>query len=496
MPKSFFTVDKCVSLHDLKPGASIHVLGVCGVAMAQLAVALAQQGYQVSGSDREFFEPMASLLRKSPVKIYEGYDEKNISAAISLAVIGNSISYGHPEVEVIEKENIPYTFFSKALCELIIDGNHSIVVTGTHGKSTTTSLFATTLKKLGEDPSYFIGGQVNELPESFHRSSGHHSPSYSVVEGDEYDSAFFAKVPKFDFYKPDSLVITSIEYDHADIYPDLGAIIEVFDKLVLSRRAGQEIFCCVDSKVVRDRVPQWRDKSGANIITYGSIAGVDADIKIVKREQQDGFQSISVESTALPSIKLTVPLTGNYNALNAVAVYGVLCLRGFTPGKISEALRTFKGLKRRQEIRYNKNEITLIEDFAHHPTAVKETLQGVREAYPGRGIWALFDPRSNTSRRKVFYNAYREAFAGSNHVILSEVVARAIDAGQDLMDTKDLVADMRKDGANAFVIGSAKEIQEKILSEVKPGDVIVMMSNGAFGGLPAMLQKALEERYG
>lgn len=490
MPKSHFSIDNVTSLASVPKGGRIHVVGVAGVAMAQLAVELTKQGFLVSGSDKDFYEPMGSFLRNSSVTLFKGYGATNVPSSVDLVVIGNAVSYENVEVGVVEQRNLPYTCFPRMLHETIIEGKRSIVVTGTHGKSTTTALIASTLLKLGGDPSYFVGGIAQDLPMSLARGEG----AYSVVEGDEYDSSFFAKVPKFSFYHPDICVINAIEYDHADIYPDVESIIRVFREMVVKMPAHGTVLCCIDYPHVKNLVEELRGQVSTRIVTFG--CSPDADIAIVRREQVGLSQRVTSRTETQGEFTFCIPMSGVYNAKNALVTIIVAMMSGHSLENVCEAVASCKAVKRRQEVRYDKHGVTLIEDFAHHPTAVHETLSGLREAFPGRKIWGIFEPRSNTSRRKVFQEPYVSAFKSADEVVLCQVVSREIDANQELLDVETLSARIGEGGTSSRVLPDAKAIEELLLDHVGSNDVIVIMSNGSFGGLPQSLESALLARLG
>jgi UDP-N-acetylmuramate: L-alanyl-gamma-D-glutamyl-meso-diaminopimelate ligase len=490
MPKSHFSIDRVTSLSNVPKRGRIHVIGVSGVAMAQLAVELTKQGFLVSGSDKDFYEPMGSFLRNSSVTLFKGYAAANVPSSVDLVIIGNAVSYENVEVAVVEERNLPYSCFPRMLHEAIIDGKRSIVVTGTHGKSTTTALIASTLLKLEGEPSYFVGGIAQDLPMSLARGDG----AYSVVEGDEYDSAFFAKVPKFSFYHPDICVINAIEYDHADIYPDVESIIRVFREMVVKMPPHGTVLCCIDYPYVKNLVDEVRGKIASTIVTFGTSP--DADISIVRREQVGLSQRVTARSESHGEFTFSIPMSGVYNAKNALVTIVVAMMGGYSLEKATEAVATFKSVKRRQEVRYDKNGVTLIEDFAHHPTAVHETLSGIREAFPGRKIWGVFEPRSNTSRRKVFQEPYVSAFKNADEVVLCQVVSREIDAHQELLDVATLSAKIGEGGTSSRALPDPKAIEEFLLAQVGANDVIVVMSNGSFGGLPQSLETGLARRLG
>ncbi len=487
MPKEYFSIDKITPLKEVKPGGKIHVIGVAGVAMAQMAILLTKRGFQVSGSDKEFYEPMGSLLRNSAVKISQGYKAENVSNDIDLVLIGNAVSYGHPEVSVVEERNLPYTCFPALLSQLIIEGRHSIVVTGTHGKSTTSAMIASVLNKIGEKPSYFIGGVVRDLKESLCEGKGR----FSVVEGDEYDSAFFAKVPKFSFYKPDTAIINAIEYDHADIYPNLDAVKEEFNKLTVLLPKTGKLIVCTDFKNIKELLPKWRERLTCKIITFGKEAGADYLIK--NRRQNGAIQNIEVFEPNGERVEIKIPLIGEYNARNALASFIALSSNGISKQKILDALLDFKSVKRRQEILLSNDKVTLIEDFAHHPTSVRETIEAVKEAYPDKKIWALFEPRSNTSRRKVFEQEYIDALALADHALILDVKERGeIDKGQELMDVANICAVLKSKNLSAQSFSEpfsdVAKLEAHVINNMKSQDVIIIMSNGSFGGIASSLK--------
>jgi len=477
MPKDFFSIDRVTSLGKIKSGGNIHVIGVAGVAMAQLAILLTKKGYKVSGSDKEFYEPMGSLLSSSSVKIYKGYKAENVSLDVDLVVIGNAVSYEHPEVSVVEERSLAYTCFPALLYESIIERHHSIVVAGTHGKSTTTAMIAATLLKLNTDPSYFVGGIAQDLPESLNEGRG----KFSVVEGDEYDSAFFAKVPKFKFYKPDTAIINAIEFDHGDIYSDIHAIKKEFDNLARSLPKDGNLICCLDFKEVRNLVAVWKKELSCKVITFGTDQ--EADYKIINRKQKGKIQHITLDSKN-GSFDIDISLIGEYNARNALACYIALLLQGFDSKLITESLKSFKSVKRRQEILFASEEITLIEDFAHHPTAVLQTLQAVSESYPDKEIWAVFEPRSATSRRQIFQADYIQALSKSKRALILNVQSkRVVDQGHELMDVNQICKKLTILGTKAESFLNIDDIFNILISSAKENRVIVVMSNGGFGGL-------------
>ena len=477
-----FSTANCLSLDTLQKGSKIHVIGVCGVAMAQLAVALAEQGFAVSGSDKEYYEPMAGLLKKSAVRTFLGFNQSNIADDVSLVVIGNAISRNNLEVEEIIKRKISYTIFPKVAGDILIGGRTSIVITGTHGKSTTTSIGAHVLQESGCHPSYFIGGIVKGFERSLVVGTG----IVSIIEGDEYDSAFFAKVPKFTFYKPKIAVITSVEYDHADIYANLEAVEKEFEKLVRLVPTDGLICVCLDDENILKLLPQWKSVAVAPILSYGF--NKKADIVIADQSYQDGMQCFTVQIEN-EKAEIELPLLGKHNARNAAGLYQALRKAGLTCEEIKSGMKSFLGIKRRQDVRFRNESIVLIEDFAHHPTAVRETLDALAQGYPTRRIVCAFEPRSNTSRRKVFEKEYGDAFKAASSVYLKSVTARHNDSDVALMDIHIVADAITKNGSSAHLFESTEVLFESLKQEAMSGTLLVVMSNGSFDGLIKMCQR-------
>jgi len=445
--------------------------------MAQLAVALSEMGFEVGGSDKEFYEPMAGLLARSNVRLFKGFDRQNIASDAALVVVGNAVVYENPEVQSVEERGLPYTLFPRLLFDSVIKGKHSIVISGTHGKTTTSAMGAFVLEKLGCEPSYFCGGIVHDLPSSLRRGAG----AVSIVEGDEYDSAFFAKVPKFSFYAPDTLVVTSIEFDHADIYPDLKSINREFTALVTSRPPSAAAVICVDDPNLRVLAAEWRVSAQCRIITYGEAQG--SDWQIVGSSEENGRQHGRFRDPQGKEFEVSIQLAGAFNLKNALSVIISLERAGVETSRSLEALRDFRGVRRRQEIRAETGGITLIEDFAHHPTAVRETVRGLRSRYPGRRLVAVFEPRSTTSRRRIFRDEYVQAFSQAHEVVLCKVVGRSLDSGLELLDVGELAEAIKTAGVPARAIESPEIIYRYLTDSMKSGDVVLVMSNGSFGGL-------------
>jgi UDP-N-acetylmuramate: L-alanyl-gamma-D-glutamyl-meso-diaminopimelate ligase len=482
-----FSVEACTALNELAPNAHIHVIGVCGVAMAQLSVALVEYGFTVSGSDKEYYDPMRSLLAQCAVSTMTGFAATNIPPHTALVVIGNAVSRDNPEVLETQRRNIPYTIFPKILGDFLIADRQSIVIAGTHGKSTTTALGAHVLSVAQAQPSFFVGG----LMKGYERCLVIGAGDVSIVEGDEYDSAFFAKVPKFSFYKPNLLTITSLEFDHADIYEDLAAIEAQFQELIACVPASGQVLVCLDDPNIEACLPRWRTLTAAPIRTYGFHE--KADVRITAQQYHDGVQHIEIRQEGSVH-ELQLSLLGKHNARNAVAIYLTMKHRGMTDAVINQGLSTFPGVRRRQEVRYQNQRTIVLEDFAHHPTAVRETLAAIRQGYPHRRIVCAFEPRSNTSRRKVFEHDYGSAFKDAAVVYLKSVAARHNDSGIELMDIGVVAQEIERHGSKVHLFESTTSLLSSLGAEDTDQTLIVVMSNGSFDGLIDSLIACLADR--
>lgn len=487
MPKDYFHESQSAALATVGQSGKIHIIGVSGVAMAQLACVLAAKGYQVSGSDSDFWEPMGSILKHSSVQIHKGYEPEYIPSDVQLVVIGNAIRYENPEVAAVEQRAYPYSFFPKLLFELIIQGRHSIVISGTHGKTTTTALGAHVLKFLGHDPSWFFGGASEQFAKSLHQGSGH----ISIVEGDEYDSAFFAKLPKFMFYKPDTLIVTSVEFDHADIYPNLESVEKEFTKLVCSMPDSGRVLVCNETPFMRNLILKWENLWHGTLCTYGCE---DSKYALLRRSQEGTKQIFEIRDPFAKQYIGTLNLAGAYNVQNAIAVFAACQLCNLPAHDILEGIASFKGVKRRQELWGTGSGITLIEDFAHHPTAVAKTLEAIREAFPTKRLWAVFEPRSNTTRRNIFEKEYIEALSYADVIAISDVVMRHNDVGVELLKVPAICRALQRKGKKASSFPNYGALKNHIISEAQANDVIVMMSNGSFGGIIPELADLLKTR--
>jgi len=484
---SYFSIDKITSLANIEAGSKIHIIGICGTAMGQLACLLQSRGFSVSGSDKEFYDPMSSLLRARDLELFEGYSSDNIPAETAFVIIGNSVPRTNPEVLAVESRNLSYSCFPAVLSELLIAGKHSLVVSGTHGKSTTTALISFLLSELKLKPSFFFAAVAPQIENSLVVTDG----KISVVEGDEYDSVFFAKVPKFSFYAPQTLIIGSIEFDHADIYETPADIEKEFDRLVRSMPAGGTVFYYGDSPVLKRMASQWLADLDLKVVSFGES---DSNHHRVSSQQLGGSgQTIEILSGG-NSTKFNASLIGQFNARNIAAAYLACASLGADEKQLQTAVNNFKGLQRRQQVVLD-SEVTLIEDFAHHPTAIKEVIGALKKTFPGRRVWCLYEPRSNTSRREIFRNQYLGAFSQADRVVIREIESRSFEKSEQLLKVSSLVEDLNRAGIDALCFKDVREIYQHVIDQIQPGDVIVVMSNGSFDGLVQLLRAGLIKAY-
>jgi UDP-N-acetylmuramate: L-alanyl-gamma-D-glutamyl-meso-diaminopimelate ligase len=470
----------------------VHLIGICGTAMATLAALLRHKGLEVCGSDANVYPPMSDFLAAEGIAVNAGYRAEHITADLDLVVVGNAISRGNPELEEVLDRKIRYCSLPEAIREHFLWGARSIVIAGTHGKTTTTSLTGWLLTHGGRDPGVLVGGIA--------RNFGQDGSSYRVgqgrdfvIEGDEYDSAFFDKTAKFLKYLPDIAVVNNVEFDHADIYADIAEVTTAFSRLVrLVPRRGL-VLIGADSPIARDL------SRGAlsRVQTFGTAADVEW--------QAYDLIPVSVSpggAVGSPSTRFRVrrggaffgdfelPLLGVHNVRNALAAIAVATEVGIDPVRIAEGLRLFAGVKRRLEVVGTADGVTVYDDFAHHPTAVAETLNGLRAAAPGARIWAVFEPRSASSCRRVFQKEFAAAFAAADQVVLAPVFRSTLQEDERL-SIPQLVDDLRASGQSAVAPSSLDEIITTIVQAHRAGDLVVMMSNGGFGGIHGRLLDAL-----
>ncbi len=462
----------------------IHLSGICGVGMAPVAVMLKDAGFEVTGSDTAAFPPMSEVLAAAGIQVKEGYGPANLDPRPDLVVIGNALTRNNPEAVAVEEAGIARVSFPEAVERFFLPGKRSLVVAGTHGKTTTTGMLAHCLAVAGEEPGFLVGGLVRDLGVLARRGTG----SWFVVEGDEYDTAYFDKGPKFLHYAPHAAIVTSVEFDHADIYRDVEHVKGSFRKLAELLPDGSPLVGCVDYPHLLEAV---RGVGRGRFVGYGEGEGGDWQLgPVTVGEKGTRFAPLY---RGRKQAELVVGLVGAMNALNALAVTALWKELGLDEGALAEGLAGYRGAARRQEIIGEAGGVVVIDDFAHHPTAVAASLAAIRERFPTRRIWAAFEPRSNTSRRAVFQQRYTEALAAADCVALGAVYAKPNDplSADEMLSTDRIVADLAAAGTKAWTADGPDEILERLLLEVRDGDVVVAMSNGAFGGLPRRLLAAL-----
>lgn len=459
----------------------IHLMGICGTGMASLAGMLKEQGYRVTGSDESVYPPMSVFLRSLNIPILSGYSSGNLHPLPDLVVVGNVITRQNPEALELSRLHIPYLSFPQALGHFAMNGKHSIVISGTHGKTTTSAIAAWVLDKAGLDPCFMIGG----IPHNFERNFKMGLGPYFVVEGDEYDTAFFDKGPKFLHYRPWVVILTSIEFDHADIYRDLGHVIENFRKLIdIIPPDGLLIANSDDPRIVsqlgRAKCPVW---------TYG-LSGRSM-WKASHISFRDAFTHLAIAKEGGERLTLRTPLYGRYNIANVLSVAALAHFLEIPHPFLYDAVITFRGVKRRQEVLGEKREVLVLDDFAHHPTAVRETLTAVKERFSGRRLIAVFEPRSNSSRRRIFQERYAGSFEAADRVMVPEPPLMEKVPPQERFSSTLLAEDLRKRGIAASYFKTTGELLENLLEEAREDDVVLFMSNGGFDNLPQRFLKGL-----
>jgi UDP-N-acetylmuramate: L-alanyl-gamma-D-glutamyl-meso-diaminopimelate ligase len=461
----------------------VYLIGICGTAMATLAAMLKRRGLEVRGSDQSVYPPMSDFLASEGIIAENGYEAAHITSDIDFVIVGNAISRGNPELEEVLDRKIRYGSLPEAIRDHFLWAARSIVIAGTHGKTTTTSLTGWVLTHGGADPSVLVGGvamNFGEQGSSYRLGQGRDF----VIEGDEYDSAFFDKTAKFLKYLPDIAVINNIEFDHADIYADFDAVLLAFRRLVnLVPRRGL-LLVGADNPGARAVAAV----AHSRVQTFGLDDGVDWQAHDVTPSA--GGTRFRVRRNKTPFAEFEVALVGAYNVRNALAAIAVATEVGVSPDRIGEALRTFAGIKRRLEVVGSAGGVTVYDDFAHHPTAVAETLAGLRAAHPSSRIWAVFEPRSASSCRRVFQEDFAKAFSAADEVLLAPVFRSTLPEAERLSLPR-LVRDLASRGQSARETASLEEIVDTVVRERRQGDLVVMMSNGGFGGIHRKLLQAL-----
>jgi UDP-N-acetylmuramate: L-alanyl-gamma-D-glutamyl-meso-diaminopimelate ligase len=474
-------LDKSINMH-------YHLIGICGTAMASLAGMLQARGHHVTGSDENVYPPMSTMLASLGINVMQGYEAAHLNPAPDCVIIGNAIPRGNPEVEETLNRKLLYRSQAEMVKEEFIRGRRSLVVAGTHGKTTTTSIAAWVMDQGGLNPIFLVGGVVQNFDSSFRVTTG----DYFIIEGDEYDTAYFDKGPKFMHYLPETAIVLNIEFDHADIYADLPAVKTAFRRLMNLVPGNGRLIVGWDSPHVREVVAEMGQKLYTQLETFGTCEDarwqardIDYSGELARfRVFRDGHEWSEFRTT----------LIGDFNIRNCLAVIIAADAWGVERRAIAEALATFKSVRRRMQVRGEERGVTVIDDFAHHPTAVRETLQALRTKYKERRLVAVFEPRSWSSRLAVFQEDYTRAFTAADYVVIASVFdsQKATEKGR-VLDTNQLIAGIAAQGKPAFQIEGADGIVRHITPELRAGDVVAIMSNGGFGGIHEKLLAALKE---
>jgi UDP-N-acetylmuramate: L-alanyl-gamma-D-glutamyl-meso-diaminopimelate ligase len=462
----------------------VYLIGICGTGMGALAGLFRQAGYTVRGADEAAYPPMSTHLAEQGIPVLEGYDPAHLDPPPDLTIVGNACRPTHPEASVAREQRLPQASFPEALGHYVLadPARRPIVVAGTHGKTTTTSLLVHLLQAAGLAPGFLVGGVPQDTGQSY--ALGTDAPF--VVEGDEYDSAYFDKRPKFVHYRPHRAIVTSVEFDHADIYAGPADYRNAFESFAaqLDADAGP-LALCGDSPAVR----ALSACTQAPVRTYGLAAHNDVAARDVAETPSGQQFTLVVDGAPVGTMQL--PMNGRHNLQNALAALLIAQSEGAPLGELADGLASFAGVKRRQEVRGEPGGVLVLDDFAHHPTAVAATLDGVRAAYPDRRLLAVFEPRSNSSRRKVFEAAYSCSFDAADRVFLKAPPVRHNDTGDAMLDPEVVVDCLRARGLPAAAFENVDGLLSSLVDTARPGDIALLMSNGSFDGLRERLLQAL-----
>jgi UDP-N-acetylmuramate: L-alanyl-gamma-D-glutamyl-meso-diaminopimelate ligase len=461
---------------------TIHFIGICGTAMASVAAAMKERGLEVTGSDQNVYPPMSTFLSERGVELMAGYAEANLSRNPDLVVIGNAISRGNPEAEAVLERKLRYCSLPELLKGTFLQGRRSIVVAGTHGKTTTTSLLAWVFEHNGRNPSFLIGG----IPGNFGQGARFTDSPWFILEGDEYDTAFFDKRSKFVHYLPEIGILNNLEMDHADIFDDLKSIQRSFSHFIRLIPRNGLLLANGDDPNLAGLIDEAKHcptkRFGLGPANEFRASGLQLDA--------DGSRF------TLSTSEFRAPLVGEFNVRNALAV--AVCARhcGFTDAEIQSAFDSFRNVKRRMETRGEAGGVTVVDDFGHHPTAIRETIRALRVRFRGRRIWAVFEPRSNTTRRNLFQEELVNALECADEVVVAEVARLEQLPIEMRLNPEKLIADLRRRGREANYLPSVEAIVEHTVSRARPGDVVCVFSNGGFGGIHGKLLDRLGARVG
>jgi UDP-N-acetylmuramate: L-alanyl-gamma-D-glutamyl-meso-diaminopimelate ligase len=465
-----------------------HLIGICGTAMASLAGMLQARGHRVTGSDENVYPPMSTMLSSLGITVMQGYQADHLTPAPDCVIVGNAIPRGNAEVEETLKRKLLYRSQAEVVKEEFIRGRRSLVVAGTHGKTTTTSIAAWVMDQGGLNPTFLVGGVTQNFGVSFRVTDS----DYFIIEGDEYDTAYFDKGPKFMHYLPELAVVNNIEFDHADIYRDLDAIKLAFRRFMNLAPGNGKLIAGWDSQNVRDVVAAMGQKLFTQLETFGTTQ--DAKWQARDIDHSGELTSFRVFCEGNEWGEFRIPLIGDFNVLNSLAVIIAADAWGLERQVIADALASFRNVRRRAEVRGEESGVTVIDDFAHHPTAVRETLRALRDRYHGRRLIAVFEPRSWSSRLAVFQNEYPHSFIAADMVVIANVfdIDKVKERGE-MLSTAQLIEDIARQNKPAIALTGVDEILSYLAPELREGDVVAIMSNGGFGGIHERLLAALKE---
>ncbi|MDH5720948.1 MAG: Mur ligase family protein [Spirochaetia bacterium] len=462
----------------------IHFAGICGTAMASAAVMLKKAGHTVTGSDVNFYPPMGDYLKENNIKTFKGYSAENLKRKPDLAVIGNALSRDNVEAEVILKENIFFLSLAELIRFFFLKDARTLVVSGTHGKSTTTALASWVFNYCGQKPGYLFAAISNNFKDSGRMA---HKDGIFIIEGDEYDNAFFDKRSKFLQYMPHYLIINNIEYDHSDIFNSIDEILLSFRRLAALVPENGFILANADDKNVRNVVKNAR----CRLLTFGKSK--KSDFRLSKYFEKSDGTVFNIEHAGKTYTDIFLPLAGEKNALNALATFAAGQTLGLKPSAIFEAFQSFKGLKRRLEKFAQKNEIIFYDDFAHHPTSIKAVIESLKNRHKNSRVVAVLEPRSNTMVKKIMQNDLYAALQKADVIIIGEIYRKEKIHPKERIDVRSLIKKLSLNGKEAYHIENINNIASKIMTLTKPKDIVLLMSNGSFGGLRNIMQEKSRE---
>jgi UDP-N-acetylmuramate: L-alanyl-gamma-D-glutamyl-meso-diaminopimelate ligase len=463
------------------PVKSIHMIAICGTGMGALASMLKDMGFEITGSDQKVYPPMSEFLSSRNIKITEGFSENNVAYGPDLVIVGNAVSKDNPEVVGMNQMGLEFCSMPQAVNRFIASGKKPLVITGTHGKTTTSSILAWILYEAGMDPTFMIGGILKNFESNYRLGSGEHM----VIEGDEYDTAFFDKGAKFLHYDPSIAILTGVEFDHADIFRDIQHVKQAFDAFITSISPQNTLIAFDDDNNVSDLV---QGKS-CQMVKYGRHTDSVWQLGSVSIQQPWTFFDVLKHGRVFGNFKTR--LVGEHNMLNALSAIAVADTLTIPVESIARAFESFEGIKRRQEIRGEKSGITIMDDFAHHPTAVRETLRAVKPFYPNGRLIAVFEPRTNSSMRNIFQNIYPLSFDGADIICIRQPSLLNKIPPKERFSSQQLVNDLINQGKDAHYFPDTDEIIDFLITEAKSGDLILVMSNGGFDNIHERLVSVL-----